>query len=168
MPGFAFSSHTTRTFSRGRVKLGSSDVRYQPIIDYQFSDPRDIEAIVSGLELADKIARTKALFHELGARPFQNNLPGCKELSYGTREFFECLVRTLGQNDSHQCCTNKMGPKSDPFAVLDPELRVYGVKKLRVVDTSVMPIIPSSNTHAPVVMVAEKAADLIKGKHRSE
>lgn len=55
-----------------------------------------------------------------------------------------------------------MGPPTNPWAVVDPQLRVYGVSGLRVIDASIMPTIPSGNIHAPVVMIGEKGADLIK------
>lgn len=60
-----------------------------------------------------------------------------------------------------------MGPGSDQMAVVDPELRVYGIKKLRVVDCSIMPTITTGNTNIPTVMIAEKAADMIKISHLS-
>ena len=59
-----------------------------------------------------------------------------------------------------------MGNSSDPQAVVDPELRVYGVSNLRVVDASIMPVIPSANTNAPTIMIGEKASDLIKMDHK--
>lgn len=59
-------------------------------------------------------------------------------------------------------CTAKMGPATDPMAVVDPELRVYGIKGLRVIDASVMPAITSGNINAPVIMIGEKGSDLIK------
>ncbi|KAK9871991.1 hypothetical protein WA026_015236 [Henosepilachna vigintioctopunctata] len=58
--------------------------------------------------------------------------------------------------------TCKMGPKSDKKAVVDPRLRVYGIKGLRVIDASIMPVIPAAHTNAPTFMIAEKGADMIK------
>jgi choline dehydrogenase len=71
---------------------------------------------------------------------------------------------TTGQSIYHPVGTAKMGPRSDPSAVVDPAtMRVWGMHGLRVVDASVMPCIPSGNTNAATIMIAEKAADLILG-----
>lgn len=65
----------------------------------------------------------------------------------------------------HPSCTAKMGPESDPMAVVDPKsMKVHGLENLRVVDASAMPYVTNGNIHAPVLMLAEKAADLIRGK----
>lgn len=77
------------------------------------------------------------------------------------------MARHYSQTIYHPVGTAKMGPSTDPYAVVDARLRVYGVKKLRVVDASIMPIIPTGNTNAPAIMVAEKAADMIKEDHLS-
>ena len=69
-------------------------------------------------------------------------------------------------NTYHDVGTCRMGPPSDPLAVVDPELRVYGIAGLRVADTSIMPEITSGNTAAPTVMIGEKAADMIKRTYR--
>jgi choline dehydrogenase len=73
-------------------------------------------------------------------------------------------VRAKAESAYHPSCTCKMGPDSDPMAVVDAECRVYGVERLRVVDASIMPSIPSCNLNAPTIMLAEKAADLIRGR----
>ena len=64
----------------------------------------------------------------------------------------------------HPSCTCKMGSADDPLAVLDPDCRVRGIERLRVVDASIMPIIPSANLNCPTMMIGEKAADMIAGK----
>jgi choline dehydrogenase-like flavoprotein len=67
----------------------------------------------------------------------------------------------------HPCCTCAIGREDDPMAVVDPECRVYGVQGLRVADASVMPSVPSANTNIPTIMIAERAADFIRGKSRA-
>lgn len=75
------------------------------------------------------------------------------------------MARHYSQTIYHPIGTAKMGPSNDPEAVVDARLRVYGVKNLRVVDASIMPIIPTGNTNAPTIMVGEKASDMIKEDH---
>ena len=75
-------------------------------------------------------------------------------------EFLEC-ARNIGETIYHPVGTCKMGPESDPFAVVDSQLRVHGLSGIRVVDASIMPTISSGNTNAPTFAIAEKAADLI-------
>lgn len=71
------------------------------------------------------------------------------------------FVKQFGTTIFHPSCTTKMGRRDDPMAVVDERLRVHGIAGLRVVDCSVMPTLVSGNTNAPVVMIAEKAADMI-------
>lgn len=89
-------------------------------------------------------------------------VPGCETIDTSTKAFFECLARVYTQSIWHPVGTCKMGPKSDPMAVVDSELRVHGVKNLRVIDASIMPFITTGNTNTPTTMIAEKGADLIK------
>lgn len=75
------------------------------------------------------------------------------------------MARHYSQTIYHPVGTAKMGPPSDPEAVVDARLKVYGVQNLRVVDASIMPLIPTGNTNAPTIMLAEKASDMIKEDH---
>lgn len=77
------------------------------------------------------------------------------------------MAKHYSQTIYHPVGTAKMGPATDPNAVVDARLRVYGVKNLRIVDASIMPIIPTGNTNAPTIMVAEKASDMIKEDHQN-
>jgi choline dehydrogenase/4-pyridoxate dehydrogenase len=76
----------------------------------------------------------------------------------------DAYIRATAATAHHPLGTCKMGPASDKLAVVDPELRLYGVAGLRVVDASVMPDLVGGNINAPVIMIAEKAADLIRGR----
>lgn len=86
----------------------------------------------------------------------------CPQLEYLSDAFWECLARHYSQTIYHPVGTCKMGPHSDPYAVVDPRLRVYGIQGLRVIDASIMPTITTGNTNVPTYMIAEKAADMIK------
>lgn len=89
-------------------------------------------------------------------------VPGCETIDMTTTAYYECLTHIYTQTIWHPVGTCKMGPKSDAMAVVDHKLRVHGIKRLRVIDASIMPHITTGNTNAPTTMIAEKAADLIK------
>ena len=149
--------------SRGTIRLHSADPRHKPLIDPAYlSDPADIEPLVAGIHMAREFA---------AARPMSRL---CKaELAPGDgaradteiREFIRRNLFTL----YHPVGTCAMGGDSRLAAsklasVVDSELRVRGVHGLRVVDASVMPTVPRGNTNAPVIAIAERAADLISGR----
>ena len=93
-------------------------------------------------------------------------VPQCSlVLPWGSLRYFRCVARSNGLNWFHQTGTCKMGAEDDPSAVVDPMLRVRGVDSLRVVDASIFPDTLTGNTNAPVIMVAERAADMIKQQH---
>lgn len=140
--------------SRGEIKLASNNPFAPPIIDPRYlSDPDDLEVLLEGVKIARKIAHSPALTPYIG----EEYIPGEKvttddELRDAIREHVETIYHPVG--------TCKMG--SDPMAVVGDDLRVHGIQGLRVVDASVMPMIPNANTNIPTMMVAEKAADMVK------
>lgn len=125
------------------------------------TDPKDVATFVASIRYLEELAATEP-FQRLGARIYKAEYPTCRGLKFDSDEFWECAVRTFTATLHHQIATCRMGPEWDPLAVVDPELRVHGVRRLRVVDSSIIPRTISAHTHAPAVMIGEKAADMIK------
>ena len=144
--------------SRGEIRLKSNDFRDHPIIDFNtFADPEDEDRFIDGWKMAEKIGRTGVFASKIKRRI---NAPGYQVGSEDKRkESDEVLKRELHSgyfNMYHPVGTAAIG------LVVDNELRVIGLNRLRIVDASVMPLITRANTNAPTVMIAEKAADMIK------
>lgn len=153
-----------RPKSRGRVKLRSSNPFEHPaILPNYFSDPHDIDISIRGIRTFIDMLDTKA-FRKLNAKVLETPIPGCKNLTFNSDDYWECYTRHFTFTIYHHCGTAKMGPKSDRRAVVDPTLKVNGVKGLRVADASIMPEIIAGHTNAPSIMIGEKAADLIKAE----
>ncbi len=143
--------------SRGSVKLASPDPFWRPVIDPgYFDDQSDLDALLAGCRILLEIAE-QAPLSRLRGRPF---LPAAgRDI---TDEALVEHIRATAQTLYHPVGTCAMGPAET--AVVDPELRVHGIDRLRVVDASVMPTVPRGNTNAPTMMIAERAADLIRGR----
>lgn len=151
-----------RPKSRGRLKLRSSNpFEYPAIFPNYYSDQHDIDVSIRGIRHAIALLDTEP-YRKINAKLLRTPLPGCTTLKFDSDAYWECYTRHLTFTIYHYCGTAKMGPATDKRAVVDPYLRVYGVNKLRVVDASVMPEIITGHTNAPTIMIAEKAADLIK------
>jgi len=153
--GHGYSCHVCllRPKSVGTVSLGSADPVAAPVIDPRFFDhPDDLDAMVDGFKLTRKIMDAPAL---AGIRSSEIYTAGI-ESDDAIRE--ELRNRTDGIY--HPVGTCKMG--IDAMAVVDPQLRVHGVSGLRIVDASIMPTLIGGNTSAPVMMIGEKAADMIR------
>lgn len=152
-PGFTFAPILVQPFSRGFVELRSPDPLELPVIDPCYlQESADVAALITGIEMARELAH---------GSPF-TGLRG-RELAPGGavtgRAGLSDYVRKSASTVWHPAGTCRMGHDQD--AVVDPFLRVHGVDGLRVADASVMPVITSGNTEAPVVAVAETAADLL-------
>ncbi|XP_055932739.1 glucose dehydrogenase [FAD, quinone]-like [Argiope bruennichi] len=148
--------------SRGTIRLKSKNPYDAPLIDPNyFDDPRDIADVVEGLKVCQRIGTSEPMAR-VGSKPFETLLPGCEHCAGDEDRYLECLARSLFMSLPHGVGSAKMGDPNDPSTVVDPELRVKGVKGLRVVDASIMPTIPVGSTYVPTVMIGEKAADIIK------
>ena len=144
--------------SRGTVRIVSADPRAKPALRFNYlSTPEDRREWVEAIHVARDILNQPAF------EPFNGGevSPGPK---VSTDEEILDWVRTDGETALHPSCTAKMGPASDPTAVIDPlTMKVHGLEGVRVVDASAMPYVTNGNIYAPVMMIAEKAADLILG-----
>ena len=154
--GYGYSCHVCklRPESRGTVGLHSADPFAAPAIDPNFlSDDRDLETLIKGARMMRQIMDAPAL-----AKFRHSEMFGTETAK--TDADWERHIRDRADTIYHPVGTCKMGV--DDMAVVDPELRVRGVQGLRVVDASIMPTLVSGNTNAPTIMIAEKAADMIK------
>jgi len=158
--GHGYTCHLCpmRPASRGTVRLASADPGAPPAIDPNFfGDPKDMELMIRGFHKLRRILQQPALA-AFGGR----ELPALAAAQ--TEAQIEHFIRQNSDTEYHPVGSCRMGP--GPLDVVDSELRVHGLQGLRVVDASVMPRIISGNTNAPTIMVAEKAADLIKAAAR--
>lgn len=151
-----------RPKSRGFLKLRSKNPLSYPLLYHNYlTHPDDVGVLREGVKAAVAVAETTAM-KKLGARFHSKPLPNCKHLPHFTDEYWDCAIRQYTMTIYHMSGSAKMGPSSDPMAVVDPQLRVYGVQGLRVIDASIMPTITSGNINAPVIMIGEKGADMVK------
>ena len=148
--------------SRGRIMLKSTNPHDKPLIYHDFfQNPEDLETQVLAIKEALKLSNTQAL-QKFGSRLHNIPIPACKDLEFSSDDYWRCAAKQTSIGIWHLSGTCKMGPTSDPDAVVDSRLKVYGVKGLRVIDASIMPMIPAAHTNVPCMMIGEKGADLVK------
>lgn len=158
---------TLKPRSRGRIKLKGSDPFQKPLIYYDiFEDPRDLETQLLGVKKIIELSNTKA-FQKYGSRLLSNPVPGCERPQFASDDYWRCVIRHLAVGIWHLSGTCKMGPISDPSAVVDERLRVHGIKRLRVIDASIMPKVPAAHTNFPSMMIGAKGADMVIQDWRS-
>lgn len=157
--GHGYSCHVCllRPYSRGSVRLASKDPMAAPLIDPNFLGERDdVERLVRGFKLMRTVLQQPALA-ALGGKEGPRSAAARNDFE------IEQFIRDNADTVYHPVGTCRMG--KGPMDVVDHELRVRGIQGLRVVDASIMPRVVSGNTNAPTIMIAEKAADLIKAAH---
>ncbi|MBU8545596.1 MULTISPECIES: GMC family oxidoreductase [Roseomonadaceae] len=156
-PGVTAGAWQHRPESTGWVRARSANVFEDPEINPNYlSDPMDIRVHLGGMRLLRRMLGTPELAQYLEAE----TLPGPKVQS--DDELLD-FAKKNGSTTYHLIGTARMGPETDPSAVVDDRLRVHGMQGLRVIDASIMPSMTSANTYATTLMIAERGADFIKG-----
>ena len=155
--GATCNSYFTRPRSRGSVTLRSANPADAPIIDpNSFAEPYDLERHIEGIKITQEVGHSRSMQKFVTSEYF----PGSKCKS---RQDYIEMSRASARTSYHPVGTCKMGV--DDMAVVGTDCRVHGIDALRICDSSIMPRIVSSNTNAPTIALAEKAADLIRGNH---
>ena len=157
-PGMTSGAWQMRPFSKGHVRIASADPLAAPLIQPNYlTHEEDRRVLLAAVRTARRILATPEL------APYYESevLPGAGQVS--DDELLD-FARRYGSSCYHYAGTCRMGPDSDPTAVVDQELKVRGLEGLRVVDASIMPTSPSANTYASTLVIAERASDFILGK----
>lgn len=158
-PGLTCGVWQMRPTSSGYIKISSSDARALPIVNPNYlGEEFDRITLVAALKKARALLQSEPIASLIQSETF----PGA---AVNSDDEWLGFARQYGVSSYHLVGSCKMGPASDSLAVVDEQLRVHGVAGLRVADASIMPLMPSCNTYAPTMMIAEKAADLILGKN---
>lgn len=162
--GFGIHVCQLRPRSTGTISLASSDPLAPAKIDPNYlADPEDTRVLREGIKVARRMFLQPGLadFVEREKAPFT-------DVGLNDDDAVDALIRAQGETIYHPVGSCAMGPKDNKSSVVDPELKVIGLKGLRIADASVMPRLIGGNTNAPTIMIAEKCADMIKTEHTAE
>ncbi|XP_015598846.1 glucose dehydrogenase [FAD, quinone] [Cephus cinctus] len=147
--------------SRGNVTLKSSNPFHWPVLQANYYDnEEDLRIMVRGIRKAIELASTNS-FKRFNSTLLPVKFPGCKDLPFDSDAYWSCVSRHISTTLGHFIGTCKMATREND-GVVDSRLKVHGIKRLRVVDASIMPTIIAGHTNAPTIMIGEKASDMIK------
>lgn len=145
--------------SRGEILLADNNPESNPVIKTNyFQHPDDINTLLKAIDCVQKLEKTAA-FKDFEIQLVRLDIEDCL---FKSQTYWECYIRHMATTVYHPVGTTKMGTKSDKTSVVDHNLLVHGIQKLRVVDASVMPTIPGANIMASTLVISDKAVDIIK------
>ncbi|KAG5333743.1 DHGL dehydrogenase, partial [Acromyrmex charruanus] len=148
--------------SSGELRLQSSNSFDKPLIDPKYlSNEDDIDTLIEGLYFVKKLLNT-TIMRVHGASLNRRSFPGCENHVFDTRKYWKCYIKHLTLTSYHPVGTCRIGD------VVDAAFRVYNMRNLYVVDASVLPSLPSGNTNAPVIALAQRAARIFKRKRKEK
>ncbi|XP_066249346.1 glucose dehydrogenase [FAD, quinone]-like [Euwallacea similis] len=161
---FTFSPVTLHPKSKGYVGLHSSNPLDPPkMVANYLTEPDDVKVLVAGIRVIQRLANSSVMKDEYGMSIKHEDYGDCaKRFGYDTNAFWSCAIKYYTGPENHQACSCKMGPSSDPMAVVSDKLQIHGLSNVRIMDASAMPALVSGNTHATIVMMAERGVDFIK------
>ena len=163
-PGITMLVNLLHPKSRGTVRLTSTDPYDLPTVNLQqLTVKDDMNGLIKGIRLWEQFTKTETM-KKAGIDIEPTKVSFCLDNKYNTDAYWECFIRHFAFPAHNTVGTCKMGAADDKSAVVDPELRVRGIKGLRVIDASIIPAVTSGGTNIPTIMVAEKGADLIRGQ----
>lgn len=159
---FSILVHQMRPKSFGFMKLRDKNIKSHPLFYHNFyTNPEDLEPQLAGVRAGQRIAQSQVM-KSIGAELYSNPLPGCEHHKFDSDDYWRCGIRAASLGTHHQTGTCRMGPEDSEEAVVDNKLRVYGIKRLRVADNSIIPSMICAHTHAVALMIGEKISDIIK------
>nr|CAH7768386.1 unnamed protein product [Callosobruchus chinensis] len=130
--------------SQGYIGLRSKDPLQPPVMVANYlTAPEDAAVLVEGVRVIQKLANTTVLQHKYGIHLQREEYGDCANFRYDTDNFWHCAVRYYTGPENHQACSCKMGPSSDPLAVVDNKLAIHGIDGIRIMDASAMPVLVS-------------------------
>lgn len=166
---FGISVSPLRTYSLGTVRLRSSDPYEYPLIDANIlSDPdgKDMRLTYEGIQFSLNLVKNSQAFKAINATLAMKPINYCSDFEFLTKDYWYCAIKYITAHNNHPVSTCRMGPNPSRGDVVDSQLRVYGIRKLRVADASVIPLSTSSHISSICMMIGEKVADLLKIAYR--